>query len=145
MSTAVLGTTVAFHAWNNANPVQTAALGTIVLNHAVTNVGNAYDPLTGVFTAPVSGLYDFQATVMSAHAGSGQRVYAAMNVDNTRVAIALSDTNHGHWNQATMKSIVHVSAGQKVYLQNTDNSVVEYYSSHAEPYTTFSGILITAD
>ena len=131
---------VAFHAWNSANSVQATAGGTIVLNHATTNVGNAYDTLTGVFTVPVSGLYDFQASIMSARVGARQHVRAAIFVDNSRVALAISDTDHGFWNQATMKSIVYLQAGQRVYLKNTESVAHDFM----EPYTTFSGYLITA-
>jgi len=53
---------VAFHAWSNHNPIHAAAGAILVLDHVATNVGNAYDSLTGVFTAPLSGLYDFQGS-----------------------------------------------------------------------------------
>ena len=95
---------MAFHALNDGNDVQTAAYGTIILSHVVTNIGNAYDPMTGVFTVPVSGLYDFQASILSAHVGTGQHAYAAIYVDSDRAALAISDTGFGPWNQATMKS-----------------------------------------
>ena len=142
MSTATLETTVAFHALNDGNDVQTAAYGTIILSHVVTNIGNAYDPLTGVFTVPVSGLYDFQASILSAHVGTGQHAYAAIYVDSDRAALAISDTGFGPWNQATMKSIIHVNAGQKVYLKNVENAVKEFKGG---PYNSFSGFLINAD
>ena len=142
-STANLDTTVAFHAFNTVNPVRTAAKGTIILNHVATNIGNAYEPMTGMFTVPVTGLYEFQASIMSAQVGVFQR--GAIYVDNDRVAISVSDSSQGQWAQATMKSILHVHAGQKVYLKNIEVSVKEFFSFLAEPYTTFSGLLIKAD
>ena len=140
LSIASLDTTVAFHAWNNARYVQATAGGTIILNYTSSNVGNAFDTLTGVFTAPVSGLYDLQASIMSARVGANQHAHVAIFVDNNSVALAISDTDHGFWNQATMKTIIQVNAGQRVYLKNTELVARDYL----EPNTTFSGFLIKA-
>ena len=136
---------MAFHALNNANPIQEASFGTIILNHAVTNIGNAYNTLTGVFTAPVSGLYDFQATIMSYNPGTKPFIHAGIYVESGMVGLTLSDSLHGHFSQSAVKAVVHVNAGQQVYLKNVDNRTAEYYDSLGEPYTTFSGFLIKAD
>ena len=136
---------MAFYAYNSANPVQTQAHGTIILNHAVTNVGNAYDTMTGVFTAPVSGVYDFHASIMDYQRGPGEEIYGGLYVGNQRVALAVSDSESRDWDLATLKAIVHLQAGQRVYLQNISNKLVQYFSSPALPYTAFSGFLIKAD
>ena len=136
--TASQDTVVAFSAWSSTRPVQAVSHGTIILNHASTNIGNAYDTTTGVFTAPVSGLYDFQATIMPN--SIGHEVYAAIVVDNARVAMAVADTDHDDWDQSTLKAVVHVNAGQKVRLKN-GSAPSDYHA----PYTTFSGILVKAD
>ncbi|KAK7111788.1 complement C1q-like protein 3 isoform X2 [Littorina saxatilis] len=143
--TAILNKTVAFHAWGSTNPVQATALGNIILNHAATNIGNAFDTLTGVFSAPVSGLYDFQASVVSYDRGANKYVHGAIYVDDAIQAIGISDNRHGYYGQATFKTVVHVKAGQKVYVKNTDNKVSQYYDSLGSPHTTFSGFLIRAD
>ena len=140
LSIANLDTTVTFHAWNSARYVQATAGGTIILNYTTPNVGNGFDTLTGVFTAPVSGIYDLQASVMSARTGRNQHTHVGMFVNDNQVALAISDTGHGFWNQATMKAITHVNAGQRVFLKNTELVARDYM----EPYTTFSGFLIKA-
>ena len=142
---AILDKTVAFHAWNSANPVLATPHGTLVLNHAATNIGNAYNTLTGVFTAPVSGLYDFQTSIMSYYLGAGQYAHCAIYVDNDVVGTTISDSQHGSYSQSTIRAIVHVHAGQKVYLKNTDNTARAYFDTATDPYTAFSGFLVKAD
>ena len=139
--TANLDTTVAFYAFNTDKPAATLSGSTIILDHAATNVGNAYDTTTGVFTAPVSGLYDFQASIMPSE--PGHQSYARLLVNGRLVAIAVADTEHNQWDQSTVRAVVHVTANQQVRLEAYGYS--NYYSASAEPYTTFSGYLIKAD
>lgn len=35
----------------------------VIFDRVVTNVGNAYDPVTGRFTAPINGTYQFNVVV----------------------------------------------------------------------------------
>ena len=43
----------------------------LVFDDVVFNVGDGYDPHTGIFTAPVSGVYSFFLTQMSSDGTSG--------------------------------------------------------------------------
>ena len=49
-----------FHAYGGTTPVKALAGGVVHYPNVVTNEGNGFDPQTGYFTAPVSGIYDFQ-------------------------------------------------------------------------------------
>ena len=136
-----LDKTVAFHAWSDANPLQTLPQGALILNHVVTNIGSAYDPVTGIFTAPLSGLYDFQATIMEYHVKNYAE--AGIYIDSHLVAMGLCDNRHGsNYDQSSMKAVVHVNAGSKVALKNLENSTSDFYGVQ---FTTFSGYLIKAD
>nr|KAG5700183.1 hypothetical protein BaRGS_011026 [Batillaria attramentaria] len=134
------GQMVAFHAWCNSAPVSTVARGTVIVPHVATNIGNAYDPQTGFFTAPVSGLYMFHATFMD-HDLNDQ-IHAGIYVGGTQVAQSTSDSRHGYWDNPAIAAIVHVTAGQKVDLRSLNGGTDNFYG---QQYTTFSGFLIRAD
>nr|KAG5700181.1 hypothetical protein BaRGS_011024 [Batillaria attramentaria] len=132
-------TVVAFHAWSTSD-ITAPPNGPVIVPHVATNIGNAYDPQTGFFTAPVSGLYMFHATFMDHDETS--YTYAAIFVGGSSVATSISDSRHGFWDNPAIAAIVHVTAGQKVQLHNNANHVSYYYH---DQYTTFSGFLIRAD
>ena len=135
---------VAFYAWHTTNPLQALPHGTLIFNHPVTNVGNAYDAETGFFTAPLAGLYEFRATIMEYHL-SGV-IFAGIYVDGQKMAQAISDNRQaGNYHQSTVQVVVHLNSGSRVAVKNTDDTAADYYVALAEPYTSFSGVLIKAD
>ena len=138
----VLDTTVAFYALHDTNPLLVDSNETLILNYAATNIGNAYDTQTGVFTAPVNGLYDFQATI-TIYVNIVSQVCAGLYVDDCMLAKGAAYISGSV--QSTLRAVAHVKKGQKVCLKNALSSEAEYYSCLAEPYTTFSGFLIKAD
>jgi hypothetical protein len=50
---------------SSSDPLNIGPTASIILSRVITNVGNGYDPQTGVFTVPVTGLYDIQLTYMA--------------------------------------------------------------------------------
>ena len=46
---------VAFYARTNRDPFDVGSENIVILNDVITNVGNAYDPNTGVFRTPYNG------------------------------------------------------------------------------------------
>ena len=72
-------------------------------------------------------------------------VHLGLYVDNDIQAEGLSDSRHNYYDQPTINAVVHVQAGQRVYLKNPDSFTADYVSSSVGPYTTFSGFLIRAD
>ncbi|XP_076437377.1 uncharacterized protein LOC143276644 [Babylonia areolata] len=136
-------TRVAFHVWHKTNPLSTAANGILVLDHAIVNVGNAYNPSTGIFTAPVSGLYCLHASIM-VHASQVKMAYAGLFIDNVVHGTAVSDGRHSCFDQATIRAVVPMKQGQTAYLKNIGNTA-NYYVDQGQPYSSFSGYLVQAD
>nr|KAG5712073.1 hypothetical protein BaRGS_020799 [Batillaria attramentaria] len=131
---------VAFQAYGGQNPVSALAHGTIIASHVTLNIGNAYDPKSGFFTTPVSGLYQFHASFLDHDHADG--VWAGIFVENTQVAYGISDTRTGYWDTTLIAATVHVTQGQVVQLRNDKNAVVDLFGGH---YLWFSGFLIQAD
>ena len=79
------------------------------------------------------------------YAQTTKKVYAGIFVDGQQVAEGVADSQHGFWDQTTIRAVVHVTSGQKVRVRNVLSSLADYYSAGGQPYTTFSGFLLKAD
>ncbi|XP_071124093.1 complement C1q subcomponent subunit B-like [Mytilus edulis] len=99
------------------------------------NVGNNYDPRSGVYTSPKDGAFHFSCTVMS-QGNNGIRVNLWKNDEKT-VAIYSYGAYGGTLNMA-----LDLKRGDRVYIKQ---SHVENYI-HAEPeyhFSMFSGFQIS--
>ncbi|KAI4876165.1 hypothetical protein NFI96_000174, partial [Prochilodus magdalenae] len=68
----------------------------LAYKHVFTNIGNAYNPATGVFTAPVRGVYQFRFHI---YGGGGRAVSVALHKNEHFTAGA-----HAHQNQVVVNS-----------------------------------------
>uniref|UniRef100_A0A8C8DS77 C1q domain-containing protein n=1 Tax=Oryzias sinensis TaxID=183150 RepID=A0A8C8DS77_9TELE len=95
---------------------------TLTYNAVITNVGNAYNPTTGIFTAPVKGLYYF---TYFAHGGRTGRIRLQLKKDGTMVAdihIHPSQTNSA--DNAGNAVFLELEQGNQVYLTLVANSAI---------------------
>ncbi|KAL4221882.1 hypothetical protein ACF0H5_017934 [Mactra antiquata] len=97
----------------------------------VTNVGNAYNNNTSVFTAPVDGTYVFHATVMGIDA-SHMRAY--FDVDGTKYSVFYVTS----LDQSSQMLVINLNAGQAVSVRN-DYINDGYIGTH---HSSFSGFLL---
>ncbi|XP_029382304.1 complement C1q-like protein 3 [Echeneis naucrates] len=110
---------------------------TLIYNKVLTNIGNAYDPATGIFTAATPGLYYFTYLY---HAGGEHRSELLLYKNNEIVARAsdhsskCGDTADNGGNAVVLQLI----AGDKVYVRMSANTHIWA----ANDTTTFSGFLI---
>jgi hypothetical protein len=101
-----------------------------------TNNKNCYNPTTGVFTAPKTGLYLVSATVMSSSSKSLQ-VYLWQN--ENRLMSLYGAVGH---NEATVNTVLNLKKNDRLYLKVRGGSRA-IYNVKAEPYCTFSGYLLS--
>lgn len=101
-----------------------------------TNNGNGYDPSSGVFTAPMAGLYHFAAVVMTVEGGN---LYVRLFKNNTK--ITSSYTTEKGYKTGTFDVVLKLDKGDKIYLKSGHGS--QSIFSNNDNYSTFSGNLIS--
>uniref|UniRef100_A0A087XN19 C1q domain-containing protein n=1 Tax=Poecilia formosa TaxID=48698 RepID=A0A087XN19_POEFO len=109
---------------------------TLVFRHVVTNVGNAYNPHTGLFTAPVRGAYHFEFYIYG-HGSSNPT--SAVLVKN-REQIFTAWTTQPEGGQKTSNGVtLLLNVGDVVFLRMWANSRIH---DNPDRHNTFSGHLL---
>ena len=130
---------VAFQALLHTN-VTVKSQQVLILKHELINVGGCYNPLTGYFTAPVSGMYMFMASSSSRQKGK----WAKLDLVHEGEDIAFLCGGEG---SCTCHAAIRVAAGERVWLRtfepDGEEDIVYHYK--AGWLTSFSGVLVQPD
>ncbi|XP_076085922.1 complement C1q and tumor necrosis factor-related protein 9B-like [Mytilus galloprovincialis] len=102
-----------------------------------TNNLNAYDVTTGVFTAPIAGLYHFSAVVMSI---SGKSLFLSLWQNDTKTAG--SYTTGDGYKTGTFDVVLTLKKGDRIYIRCRGGHDSQSIFSNSDDYSTFSGYLI---
>ena len=105
---------MAFHAELGRNKGNLTIGQTIKFEYVKQNYGNAYDPQTGIFTCPKSGLYFFAVTIM---AYPGRRTDTMLAVNGASVAFTFSAGTPDFQSTGSKSVIVPLHPGDRVWLQ----------------------------
>uniref|UniRef100_A0A8C6UM14 C1q domain-containing protein n=1 Tax=Neogobius melanostomus TaxID=47308 RepID=A0A8C6UM14_9GOBI len=109
---------------------------TLVFKHVVSNIGKAYSPHTGFFTAPVRGAYHFEFYIVS-HGGS-QPSGVVLVKNGEHVFMVAEHQSNGHGTGANGATLL-LEAGDVVFLRLWENRVIFDNENH---HSTFSGHLL---
>ena len=104
----------------------------IIFDNVLTNIGNGYNSINGIFMAPIAGVYVFHASVLS------NSVHCHTNLMKNTQVLARFET-HEIYDHASHIAIVEVQAGDNITVQNADWTNRSYYGSY---FSTFSGFLL---
>ncbi|XP_065133286.1 cerebellin-1-like [Paramisgurnus dabryanus] len=108
---------------------------TLVYKKVFTNIGNAYDSNTGIFTTPVKGVYYFRFYAHS-HGGTKMAVTLYKNDAPQCSVFSWKPVTNGN---ASNGVILTLEPGDQVYTKLLDKTWV--FDDHMS-YTSFSGFLI---
>ncbi|XP_030293618.1 complement C1q-like protein 2 isoform X2 [Sparus aurata] len=109
---------------------------TLKYSKVFTNIGNAYNPSTGFFTAPVKGVYNLQFTVMGYNAGN-TAVYVYKNTQ--KIMANWEQNNNGVPEYFTNSLVLELTAGDEIHLVLRSG---HYIFDNSNNYSTFSGSLL---
>ncbi|XP_073697547.1 cerebellin-2-like [Garra rufa] len=110
---------------------------TLVYKHVFTNIGNAYDTNTGIFTAPVKGVYFFNFVVFNVdEVSTGVRL-----IKNGKLVLTASDNAPGEGTEDTSSNSVSLilEQGDKIHIELIESRRI-YTDSWRR--NTFSGHLL---
>ncbi|XP_052081375.1 collagen alpha-2(VIII) chain-like [Mytilus californianus] len=127
--------TPAFSVYRDAP--QSLSPSTIVkFNRVWTNNLKGYDVTTGIFTAPMAGLYHFSAVVMSE---SGKSLFLHLWHNDSKMTGSFI-TGDGY-KTGTFDVVLNVKKRDRIYIRCRNNTSQKIYSD-SDNYSTFSGYLI---
>ncbi|XP_062375989.1 uncharacterized protein LOC134064181 [Sardina pilchardus] len=111
---------------------------TLIYRNVITNIGNAYNNNTGIFTAPVRGVYHF-AIFVYGFGHVSKPTGAALRKNGEHVVIAYSHLPSGRASASNAASLLlEVGDQVSVVLWETNAWVRDSYNHH----TSFSGHLL---
>lgn len=126
-------TTIAFSAYTTHSQAITSNTN-VKFEQVWTNIGNGYDPSTGIFTAPCQGVYHITAVMMSV---SGQRLQLTVKHNNEYTAGSYLAGDG--YKTGSFDVVLNLKKGDTVSIGSQSSYTV--YSDSGK-YTTFSGYFI---
>ncbi|VDO85521.1 unnamed protein product [Schistosoma curassoni] len=105
----------------------------LIMNKVITNLGNAYNPITGEFIAPINGIYILFLAISAQ--GKSRAVVRLMH-NEKQIFDVWSESSP--WATATNQGILQMYKGDRAWLAIRDGA----YFLHGYMYSTFSGYLL---
>lgn len=114
-----------------------------------TNVGNAYDPVHGIFVAPASGSYNFAFSGSAQPASQDHGLHIFLKKNGVSEMYVFFDHNSHEWIQHGGSVVLHLNKGDRVWLEVGDrwgsNILGGSRAADNAYHSHFSGFLVQAD
>lgn len=114
---------------------------TVKFQNLVTNDGNGFDHISGIFRAPIRGLYFFSVVILS-HAGEDMETEIVKNGDGYFRTYSGDSTT---WNAGRQSTVLQLDTGDQVWIRilnlvpSVNNGNVRIFGYG---FSSFSGFLI---
>ncbi|KAK7883865.1 hypothetical protein WMY93_026988 [Mugilogobius chulae] len=108
----------------------------LAFKHVFSNIGNAYNPNTGVFTAPVKGAYHFE--LYAGAPGQARPTGAVLMKNGARTVIAYEHQTNG-FSAAANGATLLLEANEAVYVQLWPTCII---FDNLNYHSSFSGHLL---
>ncbi|XP_067874726.1 complement C1q-like protein 3 isoform X1 [Heterodontus francisci] len=87
----------------------------IIYDSVVVNQGSAYNPSSGIFTAPVSGIYYFTYSLLGATTSEATALYLMKNEENQNYIHSILNTSQAQ--TASMPAILSLTKRDRVWVR----------------------------
>ncbi|XP_041731732.2 complement C1q-like protein 2 [Coregonus clupeaformis] len=111
---------------------------TLVFRRVLSNIGNAYNPTTGIFTAPVRGLYHFTFTAFDW--GRSTMTGASLCHNGQRMVSVYDEKEGGSSESSSNSATFLLQVGEQVYVALWKDG--RRISDNANHYSSFNGFLL---
>ena len=111
---------------------------TIEFDHIITNIGNGYNGVSGIFTVPITGIYQF-STTMFQYMSSQHEIHTQLMKNNIAVGQNFGNSNRA---SATQTVIVAAQKSDIVYVRHHE-IIGSTQVIFGQGYSSFSGFLIS--
>ena len=127
-----------FSADDELNGIPLSTLSTLPFDKTITNVGNAYNTNTGIFTAPVTGVYAFALNMMAPTGLTHGYLSLAIMKQGAILDLVWAPATHAD-DQGSTDVTTHLTAGEQVWVRQQAGDAVR-----GSYWTVFTGYLLHA-
>lgn len=110
---------------------------TLVFSNALTNIGGGYNAVTGVFTAPLGGVYVFICKITERQNSVGPTIYFVKNGANQGSNVGTEGPSNS-FRSSSSSIVLELSPGDRVWLKIHGS----YYTKTLDGDQLFTGFML---